>query len=125
MTSGLKEQSKIAKMRSSDAYNWTAKDKLDMVKEMVQEYIWKILALQRIHILRNSFLDGPIKNGKIVWALTNFGRKQKETVIGKVLTVGFVSTPIYGVGKRMHYLYIDATHRGIQSILCKDRHPKR
>ncbi len=87
MTTWLRERSSEAGKRSPDAYDWKEEHKLKMIKEMIEKYVWKLYPIQRINYIRNSFMDGPIKIGNLVWVASEFGRQTKELYVGQILTV--------------------------------------
>ncbi len=89
MTSWLIERSSEAKKRAFalEAYAWTEKHKMKMIKEMVENYAWKLFPIQRINYIRNSFMDGPVKIGNLIWVASEFGRPNKQLYVGRILTV--------------------------------------
>ncbi len=88
-TGWTKRRSYAARKMSEDAYEWTEGQKSKIIHELVKSFIWRIHIIQRMHLLHNSFMDGPIKIGNTVWALSTFNGGRAQVHVGKVLCVSF------------------------------------
>ncbi len=67
--------------------DWSNDKKEEIIRNMLDYGDWSVKIINRLNYYRHSFLDGPLRVGNVVWALTNINYDRPTLLLGRILQV--------------------------------------